>query len=254
MALENAKLMCVGKLDAKRALELSQISPQELAHCNIVDLGSWLSKFWELIALESQGCDIYLIDRIYRDKEVFVDAVTYALETYRKDLLDLDTKVPESQRNNIFFDMAKKEIERRINLVLERGDVWKFVDRVWEVQESGNDNMIHIYPELPQEVLWTIHYVFMTSLFYNIQDPSAFLEEVDSYLADDGKIILIEPRNTYTDGGKFNVDSMLEFLRKIWQEGQKKLWIRIINETDEIFSVIEIQKGAYNRVKFPKNK
>lgn len=255
MALEKVNLACIWRLCAKEALKLSGIIPRELIDCNIAEIWAWVNIFWELIAQEAQWCDILLIDKIYETPEAFSYEVDRALKEYKKDLEDiikLHQSFPSLPSREAIYSLAKTEIERSIHLLETSHRIKKLL---WGPEEAvGQDNRIQRLPEFPEEMKGTMHYVCMTSLFYNVHEPAEFLAEIDTYLDEDGKIIIIEPRGTYIDGWKFNMDSLLEYLKKIWEKGQKKLWIRIVSEDHEFFSAIEFQKGAHTRVKFPKNK
>lgn len=252
MSLEKVNLPCISKLDAQDALRLSWLTSEMLVDCNIADIGAGVSGFWKLIAEISRGCDIVLVDTIYASSEVYAEAIERTIQDYQKSfdlIVSYRNWLPFEERNHILFSQVQEVHDKAIAKLL-----WAKEKYRQEPESDENDNVLYWCSEFPENMKWTMQYVCMTSIFYEALDPAKFLEEIDSYLADDGKIILIEPRDTYKDGGKFNVDSMLEFLRKIWKEWQQKIWIRIISEDHKIFSCIEIQKWAYKNVKFPQNK
>ena len=127
-----------------------------------------------------------------------------ALKKFKADLDQLiqgHQSIPVAMRREELFQRATDEIRRRIELIEKREDVSMYVQAQNEEVEIGADNVFRRAPEFTEDT-GNMHYIFMTSLFYAVHDPMKFLEEVDSHLDDDGKIVLIEPRKTYDPGVK----------------------------------------------------
>ena len=276
MPLEQPNLSIVGALDEKTALELTKIDPTTLTDLNIANIWAWLSPFLKRIAGYSQGCDLWDIDPIYENEASFNQAVEQALKKFKADLDQLiqgHQSIPVAMRREELFQRATDEIRRRIELIEKREDVSMYVQAQDEEVEIGADNVFRRAPEFTEDT-GNMHYIFMTSLFYAVHDPMKFLEEVDSHLDDDGKIVLIEPRKTYDPGvkwgiqvvgtkvetiqarsasGKQNIDYLYALVTGSNKVQAEALWIRLLGDSHDMFCAIEIKKGAFTALQFPTN-
>ena len=209
----------IGALSPELILHMQWLSQTDLDGKKVADVWSWVSDYLEFLRDNFNINQLYGVDPIYRSPDIFHKKVTESIK-HIQDKIHLALAFLNSGAivEDKFWE-SKESLDRRLQIMKQAS---------FPCTDKENILFKDSIEKLPRRKL---DYIFMTNLYYDLQNPQEFLERLSESLKKNGKLIIID----YKIGGKTgkNMFQIMSLTRSCpWKiKGITPLeWLKLIHQ------------------------